>query len=114
MKQRQIEIALFIFTLILLAVSLFFNREGIVDRNRAEYSKKLTDSLINVNILKAEQSAIYHEKRADSCINYVKVYVIADSINFYKMEHEKSKTHFLTADQRNHVRDSIFTANHIK
>lgn len=97
--------------MIMLAVSLFFNREGWLEKEylerQAEESARVRDSLINAGISKVQAEADDHHRRADSLQAYVVNYEKADSINRYNIKHAKAKIRNYTPSQRNSAIDSI-------
>lgn len=71
------------------------------------------DSILSAKVKESELISANYHRLADSCRDYVKNYVSADSINKFKNRHEKAKIKKLTPSQRDYVRDSILRANGI-
>lgn len=69
------------------------------------------DSIVQADVIKSQEAQKSFRHFADSCRDYVSYYEKADSINHYKIRHEKGKIKHLTPTERDHVRDSIYRAN---
>lgn len=84
------------------------------DSGELDRVKFQRDSIISAMIDASENEQLAYRRLADSCRNYVSYYEKADSINKYKLRHERRKIPHYTPAQRSRAVDSILSANNIR
>lgn len=98
-------------TAIVILSWLAFRNTSVDNTVELDRVKSQRDSIIEYSAIKSRLNAEKELSFADSCRKYVSYYVKADSINHYKIRHEKGKiSHYTPADTK-HAIDSILAVH---
>ena len=106
----QLKDLIYIAAIVILSWLAFRNTsvDNTVELDRVKFQR---DSIIEDSAVKSRLNAEKELSFADSCRKYVSYYVKADSINHYKIRHEKGKiSHYTPADTKRAI-DSILAVH---